>query len=94
MRTIKVMQGQSLFDVALQEMGSVEGVLKIALANGLSITEALSPDQKILVPDSLINRAVVQSFRSHALRPATIGSFKALKQKLFTNGLFENGLFE
>jgi hypothetical protein len=44
--------GQSLIDVAIQELGSVEALFDLADANGLAITDVLTPGQLLHVPDS------------------------------------------
>jgi len=45
-------ENQSLFDIAVQEDGSVLAVFEWALANGLSITDSLEPGQKLIAPKS------------------------------------------
>ena len=44
--------GQSLLDVAVQELGSLEALFDVADAAGLSITDALTPGQTLDVPAS------------------------------------------
>ncbi len=46
--------GQSLVDVALQELGSVEALFALADANGLAITDALRPGQALSIPDAAV----------------------------------------
>ena len=43
---------QSLFDVAIQEDGSVLSTFEWAIKNGLSITDNLEPGQKLSTPSS------------------------------------------
>jgi LysM repeat protein len=47
-----IQENQSLFDIAVQEDGSVLAVFEWALANGLSITDVLEPGQKLKAPKS------------------------------------------
>lgn len=71
MRIIKAQQGQNLFDIAIQTMGSVMGVLLIADENDLSITAELSPGQELRIPDRVFDDAVVLSFKKGRIKPAT-----------------------
>lgn len=43
-----------MFDLALQELGSVKAVFELAFANGISITENLHPGQTLDIPEKLI----------------------------------------
>ena len=47
-----VIENQSLFDIAIQESGSVLSVIEWALSNGISITDDLEPGQQLTSPDS------------------------------------------
>lgn len=64
--------GQSLVDVAIQELGSVEALFELADAAGLAITDALAPGALLLVPAS-----------PYAL-PDTAGYFRARAQRINT----------
>ncbi len=61
---------QSLFDVAVERLGSAEAAFALALKNGLSITDALTPGQTILLAD-VADADVSGYFTSRAIRPAT-----------------------
>ena len=67
---IKVLNGQSLFDIAIQAAGTVEAVFDIALANGISITDDLEPGTVLVVP-AVLNRQVAEYYRVNNIRPAT-----------------------
>ena len=47
-----VTEGQSLLDVAIQELGSVEALFDLADAAGLGITDQLTAGQVLAVPAS------------------------------------------
>ena len=47
-----ITQGQSLVDVAVQELGSVAALFDLADANGLAITDLLTAGQSLTVPAS------------------------------------------
>ena len=44
--------GQSLVDVAIQELGTVAALFELADAQGLALTDALTPGQVLGVPAS------------------------------------------
>src|SRR5690554_1866589 len=74
MRTIKVMQGQSLFDVAIMWLGSALGAVLIAGENDLSITETLEAGQELRIPNGIINQTIVADFAQKQIRTATAGN--------------------
>ena len=68
----RVLDGQSLVDVALMTTGAVEGVWALALRNGLSVTAALPYGSDILYEDvDVIDARTVSRYRTDAVRPAT-----------------------
>lgn len=50
MANIRVSDKQSILDVAIQLLGSVEAAFSLALLNGLSITDELYPGQLLILP--------------------------------------------
>lgn len=52
MNQTRITAGQSLVDVTIQELGSLESLFDLADAAGLSITGALTPGQALDVPAS------------------------------------------
>lgn len=55
MRTIVVAVGQNLNDIALQEYGSTDGMLQLALDNGLgSVGQNLTAGQLLKIDDSKV----------------------------------------
>lgn len=75
---IKVLKGQSLFDIAVQETGSVENVFELAFANDLSITDILQAGTEIIIPDTIEKDKNVYGYYNRLeLKPATdIGAQK------------------
>lgn len=59
---ILVSSGQSLFDVAIQELGDVAAVFELADANNLAITDPLPAGLQLLVPDSVLGRPKVVNY--------------------------------
>lgn len=73
MGTIIVKDRQTLLDIALQTSGSMEAVMDLALANGLSITDELS-DGRVLETVEVIDAAVVERYEINGIFPATEAS--------------------
>jgi hypothetical protein len=67
---ITVLNGQSLFDVAVRTAGSAEAALAIAAANDLSVTDALPAGMALAVPE-VVNKQVADYYRVNAIAPAT-----------------------
>jgi hypothetical protein len=59
---IIVIENQSLFDIAIQESGSVLTAFDWAVANGFSITDDLAPGQKLIAPSSSYRNADVANY--------------------------------
>jgi hypothetical protein len=67
---VKVLEGQSLFDLAVQVSGSTEAAFNMAGLNGLSITDVLTSGSVLIAPDP-INKPVSEYYRMNGLKPAT-----------------------
>lgn len=70
MKTVAVIGGQSIFDIAIQHCGSVDASYAIAKANGLTLDATLLPGQALLVPE-VTDRRVVEELRR---RGVSVGS--------------------
>lgn len=67
----KIMVGQSLLDIAIQDTGNVETVFDIALANNLSITGDLQINQELIIPETKVEQQVVSYYQRRGIHPAT-----------------------
>jgi hypothetical protein len=67
---IKVLNGQSLFDLAVQAAGSVEAVFDIAVANARAVVDDLTPGAAVAIP-AVLNKQVAEYYRTNGIRPAT-----------------------
>jgi hypothetical protein len=67
---VRVLNGQSLFDIAVQAAGSVEAVFDIALANGIGITDELQPGTVLVIP-AVLNKQVADYYAANGIKPAT-----------------------
>lgn len=73
----KVIEDQSLFDLALQLGGGVEAVFDLALTNGLSITSELAPGQ-VIQPAIVQDLRIADYYRIRNIRPATFSNKEIL----------------
>ncbi|MFN8238642.1 MAG: hypothetical protein U0T77_10780 [Chitinophagales bacterium] len=72
MPSIKLKEGQSLLDIAIQQFGSTESVVDIALHNNVSITEPLTAGTVIKIPHSVFkNIEISDYYKKKSLEPAT-----------------------
>lgn len=70
MRTIKTETNQTLFDIALQWCGDCEAAARIALMNGLDITDTPQAGTVLMIPE-VINRRVFKYYNDNRIKPAT-----------------------
>jgi hypothetical protein len=59
---IQVSAGQTLLDVCLQELGTLDALFDLADANGLSVSAPLRPGQWLTVPATVLSRPDVASY--------------------------------
>lgn len=73
MKTSNIIQpGQTLLDIALQELGDVSRANEIAIMNGISITDDLQPGTSLLLPDpSGVARFIFNLFKDRGNIPAS-----------------------
>jgi hypothetical protein len=74
MKTIIVGDGQTIFDIAIQEYGGIEGILLLMSDNGdkiPSITSELKAGLKLKIKSLPVNASVVASFAQGKIKPAT-----------------------
>lgn len=70
MRYGEVLNGQTLFDVALQFCGSVEAAFDIASMNDIAVTSYMQPGAVVALPDMADKRIVVY-YTNNKIKPAT-----------------------
>lgn len=68
----KVMVGQNLHDIAIQEYGTSDAAFEIAVENDMAVTDLLSPDKAVTLPEG-VNKDVKTAnyYKSQGLKPAT-----------------------
>jgi hypothetical protein len=63
MDTVAVSPGQNIFDIAVQEYGSIEGIKNMRELNGFSFTPDVTPGDKIIVSGDPVNKNVTQHLK-------------------------------
>lgn len=74
MRTVTVLNNQSLWDIAIQEYGTVEVVFELAMANDIGVTDLLTAGQELILPEvdnSIVKPEVVDYYRRNDLHPVS-----------------------
>ena len=69
---VTVLHNQSLLDIAIQHTGSVANVFLIAQANGLAVSDEITPGDELIVPDTVVLDTDIKTYyTSRAIQPAT-----------------------
>jgi len=72
MKTIIAENNQTLFDIAVQAMGSIEGVFEILDMNpGLMLDMAVAAGTLVKVPERVIDTKVVDYFSRNGIKPVS-----------------------
>ncbi|MEN5434084.1 hypothetical protein ABE545_10615 [Sphingobacterium faecium] len=75
MNTINIIENQTLFDLAVEQTGSVLSIIEMAMASGKSITDDLIPQEQVIVPESrYIIKDIVDYFKGKNYKIATHGT--------------------
>lgn len=67
---LTVLDRQSIFDLAVQALGSAEAAFSIALLNDLPLNEELNAGQTINLP-TIAHKAIAEYYKNKGLKPAT-----------------------
>jgi hypothetical protein len=90
METI-VLDGQSLFDIAVQQAGSVDAAFALAVANNVSVSGEV-PASTPLANTPMQNNRIAEYFSMKALKPATDTSSAEGEVKLTGIGYMAIGI--
>lgn len=72
MKQVTAVTGQTLFDIALQEMGSAEGVFDILNSNPfLRLDMAIPGKTIVLVPEIILQQPVVDYYTLNGIKPVS-----------------------
>ena len=70
MRKITVLEQQTVFDLALQELGSAEGVFDILSGNSsLYLDSDLTSGYEMLIDPAAINTSLVSAYANGSIKP-------------------------
>ncbi len=70
MEKVKVVSGQSLADIAVQECGGIASLVDLAIANNISVSDDLETGTELLI-NSLSNAGVKKYYKGRNIKPAT-----------------------
>lgn len=72
-RVITVLERQTLYDIALQEFGSVEGVTRLVADNpGVNLVTPPEPGTKLVVNGEILNRDVFENYKANGIKPVSL----------------------
>jgi hypothetical protein len=83
---MKVLQGQGVIDIAIQECGSLESIFDVALKNGISITDELSVAQEVSIPEKT-DPDIASHYRNRMIRPRTYPSDDEVASTISEEGI-------
>lgn len=70
MELVTVVEGQTLFDIAVQAAGSITAAFEIAAANDISITDDLSAGTVLKIP-RVVDQVIRDYYRAKKVIPKT-----------------------
>lgn len=73
MGKVKIKERQTVLDIAVQTSGSVEGAMKLAVANGLSITVELDDGTELTTVEA-VDGETARRYELERIYPATEAS--------------------
>jgi hypothetical protein len=84
MSKIKVLSGQSLFDLAIQTSGDATSAIAMSIANNVPVTESLQAAD-VVTAVAVGNRDITSYYKNKNLTPAT-----ALSGEMESAGIFDD----
>lgn len=81
---VRVKDGQTLADVAVQEYGSLEAGMLLARENGMSLTDVPDAGRVLQLPDAVFDRTVQEYCRVRGVSPATLRDASGTRLRVFT----------
>ena len=94
MNNVVIHNHQTPLDLAIQNYGSVEGIVDLLLINNLSVTDTLEAGQQLQNSTELFNQDIVTYYDNRAIRPATGENLEFDISLLFEAGIFTESIFE
>ena len=78
MAEIRVLEGQSLFDLAIQTAGSMEASFLLAESNKIGIADDIAPGATLVLSET-VNKDIADYYNSRNLQPATNATIEESK---------------
>ena len=79
---VKVKDGQTLADIAIQEYGSLEAAMELAKANGLS--DIPTPGTELTLQDAVYDKTMADYCKVNGVSPATQRDTSGMRLRIFT----------
>ena len=80
---VVVRDGQTLADVAIQEYGALEAVVRLAFDNGMSVSDVPQTGTVLRLHEKTYNRVMRDYCRAHNVQPATLRSGNTTRERIF-----------
>lgn len=81
---VMVKDGQTLADIAVQECGTWEATLDIAMENGVSLTDTPEAGSTLRMPENTKENRVMASYcKAHEVSPATARDESSVRLRIF-----------
>lgn len=80
---VKVKDGQTLADIAMQEYGALEAIVQMAFDNGMSVSDVPQVGAILHLHDKTYNRVMHDYCRAHSVQPATQRSSDTSSARIF-----------
>lgn len=69
---VTILHNQSLLDIAVQHTGNIENAFAISAANGLAVSDALTPGTVLMIPENVVyDKDILNYYQSKNIKPAT-----------------------
>ena len=78
-----VRDGQSLADIAVQEYGALEAVVRLAMDNGMAVSQAPPAGMRLRLHDGEYNRPMRRYCQAHGIAPATLRGDGGTRARIF-----------
>lgn len=87
---VKVLQRQTLSDIALQVYGDISGIVGLAVANGIGVADPLVPGTVLECPDVVYDNYLQTYVRKNSIIPATAyDGVGEILERIFTDQFTE-----
>ena len=81
---VMVKDGQTLADIAVQESGTWEAAMDIAMENSVSLTDTPEAGTRFRIPEDARENRVMKSYcKAHEVSPATARDESGVRLRIF-----------